>query len=176
MAVVVEHYRLAAEAKRYAMSIEYDLLLGAAFAGAKRSSEDLIVGAVHVLFDKQKTPIPFNPTIKELDDPSLQPEAIRAKFLTRANLPEALEPKLAPPPRESTGPDAQWGQFRKYGLPTEATVRDAAGQGGVTEENLVQRVLGGAGDARRGEFESAVKRIASEHMVSDNGVLRWRSQ
>lgn len=175
MAVVVEHYRLARAAKRYATSLDYDLLLGAAFAGTKRSSNDLLVGAVHMLFDKHKTPIPFNPTIKDLDNPILAPDSIRAKFLSRVHLPEALEGDLKPPPRESVGPDAKWGQYRTYGLPSEAAVRAAAGEDCVSVDELVRRVLRDRGDARREKFERVVRRIAAERMVLEGGRLVWQT-
>lgn len=177
MAVVVEHYRLAVAAKRYATTIDYDLLLGAGFLGHERATDDLLVGAVHTLFDKKKTPIPFDPPITALDDPRLEPATIRANFLTRSNLPEALEAALDPPPTEEVGPDARWGRFRAYGLPSEAAVRRAAGDGCASLDMLVDRVLDdtvtGTG-TKRDDVERAARMIAAEHTTHDGHRLRWR--
>lgn len=175
MAVVIENYRLSAEAKQYATAIDHDLLVCAAFAGAHRASNDLVVGAVHSLFDKKKTPIPFNPDIGDLDNPILDPENIRSRFLTRANLPDAQEGDLYPTPLAYSGPDAHWGLFRRYGTPSEAAVRSALGTDCTSVDELVRRVLGNSTDARRNEFELDVRKMAAENIVQDGEPLRWKA-
>lgn len=183
MAVAIENYHLGRKARRFATTLEHDTLMSTGFIGAHRSSDDLMVGAVHQLFEKKKTPIPFSPSIAELDDPTLQPETIRANFFSRESPhlidapPMDVGDALLPRPKGLVGPDSNWGQFRRFGIPSEERVRDVidAARGKLIEAELVQRVLGtedSANPARRAEFEAAIWRIISER-THKGSVMQW---
>jgi 3-hydroxyisobutyryl-CoA hydrolase len=181
MAVAIENYHSAARAKRLARSYEQDMLVATGFVGQKRSCNDLMVGAVHSLFEKKKTPMPFSPAITELDAPTLQPESIRANFFDRASPhlfdapPMEVGDGLLPPPKTVNGPDSNWGRFRRFGLPAEESVRavidDARGK--ITHAEIVERVVGHeTHPARRAEFEAAAWRIIAER-TSEGTAIQW---
>ncbi|CAK9785973.1 ClpP/crotonase [Cutaneotrichosporon oleaginosum] len=181
MAVAIENYHSARQAKRLATTFEQDMLVATGFVGTNRSNNDLMVGAVHSLFEKNKTPIPFSPSIKELDAPSLEPASLRANFFDRASPhlvdapPMDVGDGLLPPPKSLRGPDSNWGRFRRFGLPTEESVRLAIddARGKLSAAELVERVVGHeTHPARRAEFEAAVWRIISER-TSTGSVMQW---
>lgn len=173
MAVACENYHMAGEHKRYATTLENDILLSTGFIGANRPTNDLMVGTVHSLFEKKKTPIPFSPSIKELDDPKLQPEWIRSHFFDRRSPhlfdcpPMEVGGALIPVPKSKVGPDSNYGRFRRLGLPSEArvqTVIDEA-KGQISEAEIIERVVGkweSGNPARRAESEAVVRRILAE--------------
>lgn len=173
MAVACENYHMAEQHKRFATTLENDILLSTGFIGANRPTNDLMVGTVHSLFEKKKTPIPFSPSIRELDDPKLQPEWIRSHFFDRSSPhlfdcpPMEVGGALVPAPRGKVGPDSNYGRFRRLGLPSEARV-DAVideAKGQISEGEIIERVVGsweGANPARRAESEGVVRRILAE--------------
>jgi 3-hydroxyisobutyryl-CoA hydrolase len=176
MAVAVENYALARAAKRFATTLELDIVMGTCFAGSNRASEDLLVGAVHALFEKHKTPIPFSPPITDLGNAFLRPEAIRRTFLTRES-PHAHDSPpmdvgggLVPLPT-GVSADALWGKFRKFGIPSEDMVREVV-ESGASAEKVVQKLVKNERRARRDEFEAAVRRILTDHTKTVDGGLR----
>ncbi|GMK54793.1 hypothetical protein CspeluHIS016_0113790 [Cutaneotrichosporon spelunceum] len=181
MAVAVENYHSAAKAKRLATTFEQDMLIATGFVGTNRSNNDTMVGVVHALFEKNKTPIPFSPAITELDAPTFEPANIRANFFDRASPhlfdapPMDVGDALIPPPQSVEGPDSNWGAFRRFGLPSEEGVRLAIddARGKITHAELVERVAAHeTHPARRSEFESAVWRIIAER-TAPGTVLQW---
>jgi len=179
MAVAVENYHSAGKAKRYATTVEQDSLMCTGFTGGFRATNDLIVGAVHSLFDKKKTPIPFDPPITDLDNPFLQPEAIKANFFRRDSPylvdcpPKDVGDGLHPRPKEKVGPDANWGKFRRYGVPSEEMVKGAVGEGASPDE-VVSSLVWKEKGARRDELEAVVRRILKEHTTgAPHGLVKW---
>ncbi|BEI80314.1 hypothetical protein CcaverHIS002_0108430 [Cutaneotrichosporon cavernicola] len=181
MAVAIENYHSAGKAKRLATTFEQDMLIATGFVGTNRSSNDIMIGVVHALFEKNKTPIPFSPSIKELDAPIFDPANIRANFFDRASPhlfdapPMDVGDALLPPPQSVVGPDSNWGTFRRFGLPSEEHVRVAIddARGKITSADLVERVAGHeTHPARRSEFESTVWRIIADR-TSQGTVMQW---
>lgn len=183
MAVALENYRISAAAKRYATTVENDILLSTGFIGAERASQDLMIGTVHSLFDKKKTPIPFSPSIKELDNPSLQPKEIRHNFLTRGSPtlfdcpPMDVGDALIPRPEQVSGTDWNWGNMRRFGIPSEIKVKQILdeGKGQITDAELVQRAVDStksSNPARRAEFEARVWTILADR-THKGTVTQW---
>ncbi|BEJ11396.1 hypothetical protein CspHIS471_0108180 [Cutaneotrichosporon sp. HIS471] len=182
MAVAIENYHSARQAKRLATTFEQDMLIATGFVGTNRSSNDIMIGVVHALFEKNKTPIPFSPSIKELDAATFDPANIRANFFDRASPhlfdapPMDVGDALIPPPQSVVGPDSNWGTFRRFGLPSEEHVRLAIddARGKITHADLVKRVAGHeTHPARRSEFESTIWRIIADR-TSQESVMQWK--
>lgn len=93
-------------------------------------------------------------------------------------------PKLNLKPASSfnKGQDTTWGQFRKYGLPSEEMIKayvdgSAPGSGAfkIKEEELIQRVLDNGEGERRAEILQRVKDVLTRYCQTDaEGYLGWK--
>jgi 3-hydroxyisobutyryl-CoA hydrolase len=157
--------------------------MATAFCGPKRASDDFITGVTHVLITKIRDKRAAWEA--ELDSPTLTSSAITKRFFT----PGADVKKLVFHPStgstETTSRDSTYGRFREWGLPelhwvmglVTGAVKDT-GAFAVTEEELVERVLGMKGESKTGGRGQGMERIARELVAKycekdANGYLRW---
>lgn len=90
--------------------------------------------------------------------------------------------ELKPASSFTKGHDSTWGQFRKYGLPSEEIVKayvdGSAPQSGafkVKEEELIQRIVDGRESERREEIVQRVKEVVERYCETDaEGYLGWK--
>lgn len=184
MAVALENFRLTQKAKRLNTTLENDIMMATGFAGTDRPTEDFSIGVTHLLVDKAKGRANWKPS--NIDDKFVAPESIRANFFDpkAKHLQETPKLNFKPEPETKEGHDHTWGQFRRFGLPAEETVKEwvkgenpEAGAFKVNEKELVQRMLESTGDAagaRAKEIEARIKDIVARHTKKDaDGYLDW---
>lgn len=185
MAVALENFRLTQKAKRLNTTLENDIRMATGFAGTDRPTEDFSIGVTHLLVDKAKGRANWNPS--SLEDKFCEPASIKANFFDpkAKHLQETPKLTFRPEPETQEGHDHTWGQFRRYGLPSESAVREwvqgenpQAGAFKVNEEELIQRMLESTGDAagpRAKEFAARIKQVVAEHCKTDkDGYLDWK--
>lgn len=184
MAVALENFRLTQKAKRLNTALENDIRMATGFAGTDRPTEDFSIGVTHLLVDKAKGRANWKPS--SLEDKFCEPASIKANFFDpkAKHLQETPKLTFRPEPATQEGPDHTWGQFRRFGLPSEAAVREwvkgenpQAGAFKVNEKELIQRMLDSTGDAagpRSKEFTARIQDIVKEHCKTDkDGYLDW---
>lgn len=150
MAVALANYQDALKAKSLYESVHRDTLLAASFAGPHRRTNDLVIGCNHSLIEKKPPPIPFDPSIDRIRE--LDPDIVREKFCSHN--PDAIQLPLVPKPE---GANTTWGEFRRWGVPSEEAVR-AAMHHGLKGEDLVNELV--KEDSKRTpELKQAVRDI-----------------
>jgi 3-hydroxyisobutyryl-CoA hydrolase len=165
-----------------------DALSSLTSQGPKRPSDDFLTGVTHVLIEKlSKTQPRPNWSHSTLTDPSLSPAAIAKSFFSSKAPHADSVPKLEFQPESSfrsAGHDSTWGQFRRYGLPSELEVQgyvtgNAPGSGAfkLKEDELVERILDNKGDVggpRASEAEEKIRGIVAARCSKDkDGYLNW---
>lgn len=134
MAVALANYHDALRAKSLYESVHRDVLLAAGFAGPHRRTNDLVIGCTHSLLEKKPLPIPFDPPIDRIRE--LDPDTVRERFCSHN--PDALELPLVPKPEDVSTP--HWGEFRRWGVPSQESV-EAAMHRGLRGERLVDELV-----------------------------------
>ncbi|WWD17263.1 hypothetical protein CI109_101701 [Kwoniella shandongensis] len=188
MAVALVNHRKAKEARRLDRSLLNDISMATAFCGSKRATEDFITGVSAVLIDRSKSPTSWIPA--KLSDPLLAPSTINQNFFSSSSGHLVDRPTLEFQPASASkldsGRDSTWGQFRKYGLPSEESVRAAvdgyapgSGAFALKEQELVEQFVDAAGQVkgtRREEVEGRVREVVKKHCKKDkDGYLDWKS-
>ncbi|ORX36633.1 putative 3-hydroxyisobutyryl-CoA hydrolase [Kockovaella imperatae] len=187
MAVALEGYRMAKNAKRLDVTLDNDMSMATAFAGKNRSTNDFVTGVSSLLIEKSRDRPHWQPN--DISDPAVSPADIKAKFFDLKGEIKEHRPELdlQPPSvsEKTKGPDSTWGQFGRYGLPSQLEVMakvegyaPSAGAFKVTEAELIDRVLddrGESGGPRETEMQAKVKDLVSRLCeVKEGGYLDWR--
>lgn len=188
MAVALANFKLARAAKRLNTVLENDIRMATGFVGNDRPTEDFTIGVTHVLINKDKNkPHRADWVPSSINDAFVEPASIRKNFLDPKNAKlQAEVPTLDfdPVPTTKEGPDSTWGNFRKYGLPSEAEIRgwirgETSGSGAfkLREDELVSRVLEARGDTaspREAEIRERVQDVVVRNATKDkDGFLDW---
>lgn len=157
--------------------------------GSKRATNDFITGVTAVLVTRSKDRPEWSPS--SVTDPSVAPASIVSKFFDAKAPSQVDRPEIAfNPPSTSkitSGADSTWGQFRRFGLPSEAEVEatvegSAPGSGAfkVTTEELIERLLDSRGDAggpRAEEVAQWARGVVGRLCVArENGYLDWKRE
>lgn len=159
MAVALANYQDARRAKSLYASVHRDVLLAAGFAGPHRRTDDLVVGCTHSLLERRPPPPPFDPPLARIRE--LDPDSVRQTFCSHN--PDALELPLRPRPEDAASP--AWGEFRRWGVPSEESVREAMRRG-LRGEALADELV--TEDSKRtGEMRRAVRDIEQFVATSD---------
>ncbi|WRT66410.1 uncharacterized protein IL334_003366 [Kwoniella shivajii] len=181
-AVALAGYRKAKESRRLDRTLLNDISMATAFAGPKRATEDFIKGVSSVLIDRKPNPewIPSS-----LSDSKLSSNEITKNFFSTT--PSSDQPELRFNPASASkldsGRDSTWGQFRKYGLPSEDKIKAsvdgyAPGSGAfaLTEKELIDQFSEGeVHGSRRKEIESRVRNVIERKCKKDKqGYLEWK--
>ncbi|WVR07081.1 hypothetical protein IAU60_004120 [Kwoniella sp. DSM 27419] len=183
-AVALAGVTKAKQSRRLDRTLLNDISMATAFAGPKRATEDFIKGVSAVLIDRSKIPTDWVPSA--LSDSSLAPKEIEKNFFSQSPSQPELEFTPASASKLDSGRDSTWGQFRKYGLPSEDSIRAsvdgyAPGSGAfaLTERELVEQFIDAAGEVqgtRRDEVEKRVRDTVARHCKKDkDGYLEWSS-
>ncbi|ODN94259.1 3-hydroxyisobutyryl-CoA hydrolase [Cryptococcus wingfieldii CBS 7118] len=186
MAVALQNHQKAKSSKRLDRTLLNDFSMATAFCGKDRATDDFITGVTAVLIERSKTPTAWTPS--SISDPSLSPSEINSKFFSSSSphLKNIEEIGFSPASASSldSGRDSTWGQFRKFGLPSEAAVKAAvegyapgSGAFALTEAELVEQFVDAQGDikgSRRSEVEQRVRSVvASCCKTGKDGYLEW---
>ncbi|WVQ80756.1 hypothetical protein IAT38_002861 [Cryptococcus sp. DSM 104549] len=180
MAVALQSLIKAKKSKRLDRTLLNDYAMANAFVGPNRATNEFLTGVSAVLIDRSKTTPSWSPA--SLSDKSLTPEAITKTFFTPSSSTPELEFHPESQSKLDSTRDSSWGQFRKYGLPSEKDVRaavdgDAPGSGAfaLKEAELIEQ-LGGSEvrGQRRREVEGRVRDIVKAHCrTKADGYLQW---
>ncbi|WVN88360.1 uncharacterized protein L203_103566 [Cryptococcus depauperatus CBS 7841] len=186
MAVALHNYQEAKKSRRLDRTLLNDITMATAYSGSNRATDDFITGVSAVLIDRAKGPTAWSPS--SLSDPSLSSESIVSRFFDPSSPHLQDKPTLEFEPRSASkldsGRDSTWGQFRKYGLPSEEAVKAsvdgyAPGSGAfaLTEDELVEQFVDAQGDvhgSRREEIEDRVRSIVVRSCKKGkDGYLQW---
>ena len=188
MAVALEGYRQARKSKRLDKTLQNDLSMATAFSGPKRPTDDFITGVSLALFEKDKEKkkqrAAWSPnTIVEVTRKSVRNSFFDPSSEFHKSMP-TLE--LDPPSSGTRGShDSTWGQFRRYGLPSETEVEErvkgsSPGSGAfkITESELLDRMMeapNGRGEPRVREFEEKIRAVVERCCEKDaEGYLNWK--
>ena len=151
-------------------------------------TDDFITGVTAVLVSRTKGRPDWSPS--EISDPAVSDSVIAEQFFDTSspNL-KSDRPRLVfdPPStsKRSEKQDSTWGQFRKYGLPSEMEVEAAVtgaapGSGAfkVTETELVEKLLdarGNTGGPRAEEMDAKAREIVRRLCdITEGGYLDWK--
>lgn len=159
--------------------------MASAFCGPKRATDDFITGVTHHLINKVRDKRAAWES--EIDSSNLSHEQVTKRFFT----PSSDVPKLDFVPStgstDASKKDSTYGRFREWGLPELHWVKgivtgDTQGSGSykVTEDELVDRVLGWKGETRGGgradDMERLTRELVGKFCEKDsNGYLTWPS-
>jgi 3-hydroxyisobutyryl-CoA hydrolase len=135
--------------------------------------------------DKTKERPKWSPS--DIYDDAVSPSSIASKFFTGSSphlkQKPALNFKPASSSKSSEPHDSTWGQFRRYGLPSETEVEAAVigsspGSGAfkITLAQLTERLVdrrGDAGGPRQKEVAAWIQGIVERNCVEKDGYLDW---
>ncbi|OXG36783.1 3-hydroxyisobutyryl-CoA hydrolase [Cryptococcus neoformans] len=186
MAVALQNYRKARETRRLDRTLLNDISMATAYCGTNRATDDFITGVSAVLIDRSKGPVAWAP--KDINEESLSPQNINSRFFSASSPHVVGKPEIEFTPSSASkldsGRDSTWGQFRKYGLPSEEAVRAAvdgyapgSGAFALLEEELIEQFVDAQGDVKGTRRDEVVKRV--KEVVNTcckkgkDGYLEW---